>query len=143
MKKLYFLLFIILLHGCGYQPIYSSKNFIFKIGQINYEQTKLNKQIVRSLRSMSNKKASKTLNISLDTTKEKTVISKTKTGDPENFQLLITVKIKILDEEKIFLSKQNYSNNDNKFKLNEYETEIENQLISEIIDDILIYLTKF
>ena len=31
-------------------------------------------------------------------------------------------------------------NNENKFELNQFESEIEKQLISEIIDDILIYL---
>lgn len=143
MKKLYFFLLLIFLNACGYQPIYSSKNFVFKIGQINYEQSRLNKEIVRSLRSISNPEASKTLNLNLESVKEKIVVSKTKTGDPEKFELSISVKIKVLDEEKKFLSKQNYSNIDNKFKLNEYETEIENQLISKIIDDILIYLTKF
>ena len=64
-------------------------------------------------------------------------------GDPEIFELMILVKIEILDIQKNFKSKQNYNNNDNKFKLKEFESEIEKQLVSEIIDEILIYLTLF
>ena len=48
----------------------------------------------------------------------------------------------MLGNQKIFTNKQNYNNNDNKFQLNQYEKEVEDQLITEIIDDILIYLTK-
>ena len=47
-----------------------------------------------------------------------------------------------MDEQRIFLSKQNYNNNENKFKLNEYETELEEQLITDLINDILIYLAN-
>ena len=52
----------------------------------------------------------------------------------------ITINIKIKDDEKTFISEQTYNNNENKFELNQFESEIEKQLISEIIDDILIYL---
>tara|TARA_B110001452_G_C15126180_1_gene392469 strand:+ start:374 stop:808 length:435 start_codon:yes stop_codon:yes gene_type:complete len=143
MKKLYFSLIIILLIGCGYEPIYSSKNILFKVDQVYFEENNLNRQIVRSLRSISNQKAKKKLNINLSSEKLKKVVSKTKTGDPEIFELMILVKIEILDIQKNFKSKQNYNNNDNKFKLKEFESEIEKQLVSEIIDEILIYLTLF
>ena len=36
-----------------------------------------------------------------------------------------------------------YNNNENKFVLNQYEIEIEKQIINGIIEDILIYLAKF
>ena len=142
MRKIYLLLFIIFIPSCGFESIYSSKNFLFEIGKINFEENDRNRQIVRSLRSISNKNAQKILDIDLNSTLEKRVVSKTKTGDPETFELAILVTIKVLNREKIFVSKQNYSNNDNKFQLNQYEKEIEEQLVTEIIDDILIYLTK-
>tara|TARA_Y100000992_G_C21174003_1_gene447355 strand:+ start:235 stop:666 length:432 start_codon:yes stop_codon:yes gene_type:complete len=142
MRKIYLLLFIIFIPSCGFESIYSSKNFLFEIGKINFEENDRNRQIVRSLRSISNKDAQKILDIDLNSNLEKRVVSKTKTGDPETFELAILVTIKVLNREKIFVSKQNYSNNDNKFQLNQYEKEIEEQLVTEIIDDILIYLTK-
>ena len=55
---------------------------------------------------------------------------------------MITIDIKIQEEQKTFVTKQNYGNKENKFELNEYETQIEKQLINEIIDDILLYLAQ-
>ena len=142
MRNIYLLLFIIFIPNCGFESVYSSKNFLFEIGKINFEENDRNRQIARSLRSISNKNAQKVLDIELNSNLEKRVVSKTKTGDPETFELTVSVTIKVLKKEQVFVSQQNYSNNDNKFQLNQYEKEIEEQLVTEIIDDILIYLTK-
>ena len=142
MRNIYLLLFIIFIPSCGFESVYSSKNFLFEIGKINFEENDRNRQIARSLRSISNKNAQKVLDIELNSNLEKRVVSKTKAGDPETFELTVSVTIKVLKKEQVFVSQQNYSNNDNKFQLNQYEKEIEEQLVTEIIDDILIYLTK-
>lgn len=142
-KKNLFLIIILnlfLFQGCGYEPVYSSKNFVFKIGKIDYENNRINNQIARSLKSFSNKNAQNIIDLELNSKKEKDVISKNKSGDPQIFNLRITINIKIKDDEKTFISEQTYNNNENKFELNQFESEIEKQLISEIIDDILIYL---
>ena len=147
MKKILFLINILLIviftHSCGYEPVYSSKNFLFKIGKIEYENNKINNHIARSLKSLSNKNAQNILNLNLSSNKIKKVVSKNKSGDPEIFELSISIEIEIQNEKKTFFNKQNYNNNENKFELNEYEIEIEEQIINEIIDDILIYLVKF
>ena len=70
-------------------------------------------------------------------------VSKNKSGDAEIFEMKILINIKIKNKQKTFISLQNYNNNENKFELNQYEIEIEKQIINEIIDDILIYLAKF
>tara|TARA_Y100000992_G_C21242331_1_gene481386 strand:- start:8 stop:451 length:444 start_codon:yes stop_codon:yes gene_type:complete len=147
MKKVYFLLinlFVLsFLQGCGYEPVYSSKNFLFKVEKINYENNRINNQIARSLKSISNENAQNNLNLNLSSKKQKKVISKNKSGDPVIFELAILITIKIEGEEMIFVSKQSYNNNENKFELNEYENEIEEQLVNEIVDDILIFLAKY
>ena len=147
MKKKHFFiinfLILILLEGCGYEPIYSSKNFLFKIGKIDYENNQINNQVVRSLKSLSNQNARNTLDLKLSSTEEKRIVSKNKSGDAEIFELKILVEVIINDQQKSFSSSQNYNNNENKFELNQYEIEIEKQIINGIIDDILIYLAKF
>jgi len=147
MKKKYFfiinLLILTFLQGCGYEPIYSSKNFLFKIDKINYDNSKINNQIVRSLRSMSNQNSQNAFDLDLSSKKEKKIVSKNKSGDAEIFEMKILINIKIKNKQKTFISLQNYNNNENKFELNQYEIEIEKQIINEIIDDILIYLAKF
>lgn len=131
-----------MLPECGYEPIYSSKKFLFKINKINYENNKLNNRIAGSLKTISNENSNRILDLNLKSFKEKRVVSKSKTGDPEIFELSISITINAMDEQRIFLSKQNYNNNENKFKLNEYETELEEQLITDLINDILIYLAN-
>ena len=147
MKKIHFfiinLFILILLEGCGYEPVYSSKNFLFKIGKIDYENNQINNQVVRSLKSLSNQNARNTLDLKLSSTEEKRIVSKNKSGDAEIFELKILVEVIINDQQKSFSGFQNYNNNENKFDLNQYEIEIEKQIINGIIDDILIYLAKF
>ena len=133
---------IILLSGCGYEPVYSSKNFLFKIDKINHENNKINNQIARSLKTVSNNDAKNLLEFELNSNKEKVVVSKDKAGDPQIFELKISINIRLNDEEKKFESKQIYNNIENKFELNEYELEVETQIINKVIDDIIIYLSS-
>ena len=140
--KICFIL-LIFLQGCGYEPIYSSKNFLFKINKIDYDNNNINNQIASSLKSLSNDNAQNSLNLEIDSKKQKRIVSKSKSGNAEIFELKISVDILINEEQRTFSGLQSYNNNENKFELNEYEIEIEKQIIDEIFDDILIYLAKF
>ena len=146
MKKKYVLLagilIISLLSGCGYKPVYSSKNFLFKINKITHANNKINNQIARSLKSISNDNATNSLNFELSSKKEKIIISKNKNGDPEIFELKIFIDIIVKDKQKTFLNKQVYNNTQNKFELNEYEIQIERQIITKMIDEIIILLLE-
>ena len=119
MKKKYALLtsilIITLLAGCGYKPVYSSKDFLFKINEIKHTNNKINNQVVRSLKSISNNNATTSLNFELRSKKEKNTISKNKNGDPEIFELKIIIDIIVKDKQKTFLGKQVYNNTENKF----------------------------
>ena len=146
MKRKYILLINVLiitfLYGCGYKPVYSSKDLLFKINKVTHTSSKINNQIVRSLKSITNDEATNTLDLELNSNKEKIIISKNKNGDPEMFELKILVNIKVKNKEKNFLGKQVYKNIENKFELNEYEIQIERQIISKIIDEIIIFLLE-
>ena len=136
------LLIITLLYGCGYKPIYSSKNFLFKINEIKHTNNKIDNQIARSLKSISNDKTTNALNLELSSKKEKNTVSKNKNGDPEIFELKILINININNKQKTFLGKQVYNNIENKFELNEYEIQIERQIIPKIIDEIIIFILE-
>ena len=146
MKKKYILLtsllIISLLTACGYKPVYSSKDFLFKISEIKHDNKKINKRIARSLKSISNENATKSLTVELNSKKEKNIISKNKNGDPEIFELKIMINIIVKDKQKKFLGKQVYNNTENKFEFNEYEIQIENQIITKMIDEIIIFLSE-
>ena len=146
MKRKYILLINVLiitfLYGCGYKPVYSSKDLLFKINEVTHTSSKINNQIVRSLKSISNDEVTNTLDLELNSNKEKIIVSKNKNGDPEMFELKILVNIKVKNKEKNFLGKQVYKNIENKFELNEYEIQIERQIISKIIDEVIFFLLE-
>ena len=145
MKKkplVFYFFLIILLQACGYEPIYSSKNYLFKIENINYENNRINNQIVNSLRSISNKNAKNFINLDIKSRKDKNVISKDKSGDPLIFELTIFADVVINGKQKKFMGKQLYNNKKNKFELNEYEIELEKQITDNIINEIFIHLGR-
>ena len=146
MKRKYILLIniliITLLYGCGYKPVYSSKDLLFKINKVNHDNSKISNQIARSLKSISNDETANTLNLELNSNKEKIIVSKNKNGDPEIFELKILVNIKVKNREKTFSGKQLYKNVENKFELNEYEIQIEKQIISRVIDEVILFLLE-
>lgn len=150
MKKvnIFSLLLIILLFktSCGYTPIYSSSNFELKIKKIDYEPNILNKQIVQTLSSLSNPSASKEYNISVNTLNEKNIVSKNSKGETVIFEKKIVLELELYNEEnrynKKFSSKINYNNNDNKFELNQYEIEIEKQIIDDLIEEVILYFSN-
>ena len=145
-KKIYLILLstiIIIVNGCGYTPIYSSKINSFKINNIEYEDNKINKKIVKSLKSISNINSPNEINLIISSSKEKKVLSKNKNGKAEIFELKINLNVTYLNSVETLSIKQNYNNFDNKFQLKEYEKIIEKQLIDGLVDNLINYLTNF
>ena len=136
------ILIITLLYGCGYKPVYSSKDLLFKINKVNHDNSKISNQIARSLKSISNDETANTLNLELNSNKEKIIVSKNKNGDPKIFELRILVNIQVNNKKKTFLEKQVYKNIENKFELNEYEIQIEKQIITKVIDEVIFFLLE-
>ena len=59
--------------------------------------------------------------------------------------MTVLVNLKIIEEkkikaEKVFTKKFSYSNNSNKFSLNQYQKDIEKNLRDKIIENIVTYL---
>jgi hypothetical protein len=140
------LLTITLISNCGYKPIYSTSNLDLKLNKINFESNKINNQIVRSLQLFSNPDGSKSYDINIETKKEKRIVSKNSKGDTELYELKINLKMivetKTKKIAKNFENKIKYNNNDNKFELKQYETEIEKQMISDLIEQIIIFFDE-
>jgi len=146
-KKAGLILFFLLL-SCGYKPIYSSKNMNFSIKEIQKENTPLNNEFARSLKSFSNNENSNQIKIDIDSEKKIEIKSKDSKGNPNLYELRVTLKTVIYNEvtgkilKKEFNQKLNFKNRDDKFQLNQYQKEIEKLLIGKIIEDILSYLSN-
>ena len=75
----------------------------------------------------------------------KTITSKNKKGNPEIFYTKIQVNVDIIENDKIknktiFEEGFEYKNKSSKFKLNEYEKNIQKNLINKLSKDLIEYL---
>ena len=85
--------------------------------------------------------------ITLNTTKEKIIISKDSEGDPTKFELLITTIYEIKNDQKLLLNrkverKNIYNNINDKFKLEQSEKIIIENLSEKISDNIISSITN-
>ena len=131
-KKIFYLVLIIAISGCGYQSLYKINNkFNFSINEIFQSGEKdINRKIIRRISGIEEKKLSYDLIID---SKELSIIVNFKLSDPNNKDLIF--------KEKEFSSQYIYKNSDNKFELSQTIRIKKEDLINKIIEDILIYLT--
>ena len=149
MKKIIIIVIaLFILNNCGYTPIYSSKEKNFYIEKISKKNSsKLNSKFANNLKIFSNNNSKNIIEIEIDSVKKIETSQKDNKGDPSRFQMTIVLNINIISENynktKTFSSDFNYSNDSNKFSLKQYEKEIENNLISKIVEKSIIYLSDF
>ena len=152
MKKklnILFFLIIIFLHSCGFEPIFSSKNIkdakLVSIHEVKFEvYSDLNNLFLRKFRYFQKDEENlKKFNLTLNINETKKIISKNKLGDPETFNIEISVDVVILNTENNILNSRtisknrNYNNLNNKFDLKQEENIIKNNIVDEIVDEIL------
>ena len=146
MKKI-LLIFILILYGCGYQPIYVNKNLNnLEFNEILLKGEKdLNRIIVDSL-SLKENKSNLLLNkiqVTTNTLVEET--SKNSKGQVQTYRTIINVELLITNNQEIIKNKKfmedfSYNSRDNKFELVEYQDEVRDDIIKKIIEEIVIYL---
>ena len=148
MKNKFFLFFLSLLFlsNCGYKPIYSTKNLNFTIENIEKSNTSLNNKFEKSINSLKNTENDKKINIKIESEKKIKIKSKDSKGNALVFEIEIYLKFTSPNidnkREKLFLRKITFNNSDDKFKLKQYENELEDILINEIVEDLINYLSS-
>ena len=147
--KIIYLLVILLLSGCGFTPIYSNKNSDFKVVDVKMNlNNNLTNYIENRLFSFSNTNASKSFSIEINLEEEIIVILKDSKGDPLKNKLVTKIEIVVNDDQKNKVSSKNfseefnYSIQDNKFNMKQYEQNIRQNLIQDISEQILSYLSN-
>ena len=139
---------LMILVGCGYQPIYSSKNLNFNINQLELKgDIDLNRQIRDRLSNFQSNKSDQSViyNIKINTTSNRKISTKDAKGNPALYALTVTINLSyssLIESEKnkSFSESIGYENNDNKFDLKRYENTLKKNLTNTIIDDILLFL---
>jgi hypothetical protein len=147
MKKIFFVLLFIVA-SCGYQPLYNIDKEIDKIKISNIKiigDISLGKKIYSNL-ALKIVKDKSLYKLILNNKKNIVVTSKDSKGQVISYRTTITVQLSFLDNEDNLIKDKTlskdflYNTKDNKFKLKEYQIEIENNLINKITEDINIYL---
>ena len=148
MKKI-FILFLLIIASCGYQPIYKMDQniHILKIKEIKLTGDKTLGEKISKRLSLKIIKNDKSLNkLDIDSQINVTETSKNSKGQVTSYRTTISSIISIIDSNDNLVRKKNVSKQfsynvlANKFKLKEYQEEIENNLINQIIRDIKIFL---
>ena len=149
MKKIFLILIILFLNGCGYTPLYSSKDSNYKVISLKKNvNNSLTNYVQNSIEVISNENAKKSLNISFDYNENISVILKNSKGDPTKNRLNVVIDLSLLDSnDNLITSKQfsesfEYNIDDNKFNLKQYEKNIKFNLIEDITQQILVFLAS-
>ena len=149
MKKIFLILIILFLNGCGYTPLYSSKDSNYKVTSLKKNvNNSLTNYVQNSIEVISNENAKKNLNISFDYNENISVILKNSKGDPTKNRLNVVIDLSLLDSnDNLITSKQfsesfEYNIDDNKFNLKQYEKNIKFNLIEDITQQILVFLAN-
>ena len=149
MKRIFLVLVIIFLNGCGYTPLYSSKDSNYKV--ISFKKNlnnSLTNYIQNSIEVLSNENADKSLKISFEYNENILIVLKDSKGDPAKNRLNVVIDLSLFDNsDNLIISKKfsesfEYSIDDNKFNLKQYEKNIKLNLVEDITQQILVFLAS-
>jgi len=143
-------LIFLTLANCGYQPIYSGKNNIdLLISTIELEGDKnINRKIILLTRLKEGNIQKNSYNLKLKSDKKISIIAKNKSGNPSVYRTTINVELTLkntADLNKIYKTKNfsmsfTYNNVENKFDLQQYQKDIEKNLVNNVVEKIEIFL---
>tara|TARA_B100001057_G_scaffold192677_1_gene193605 strand:- start:2382 stop:2825 length:444 start_codon:yes stop_codon:yes gene_type:complete len=144
MKKLLIILMLFTL-SCGYKPIFSKNDeLILEFNKIITNGDKrINKQIFNNINIKEN--LSNNRELSLNTIYNIEETSKNSKGQVTTYRSIISTTLIITKDNKVIKSKYfindfSYNNKDNKYELTKYQNEIKNNLISELSEEIILFL---
>ena len=149
MKKT-FIVLLLILTSCGYQPLYKTDQKIKKlnISEVIYSGDQKINEVIYTKLPFALVKNDESLNkLSLESKKEIKITSKDSKGQALSYRTIINVKILVLNnngdilDQKIVQKNFSYNADENKFKFKEYQDKIEKNLIDTIIEDLIIHLT--
>ena len=141
-----FLILLFIVTGCGFTPIYTSKNSNFAITQLGTTgDNKLNRIIIEKLTNYKDANASKQLILTINTSLNKEVSSKDSKGNPKTYRINLKSNIVITDSKgnetnKLFIKSIDYNNKNNKSDLKKLENETSKNLAEKIAEEIVGYL---
>tara|TARA_Y100000768_G_C23982481_1_gene686675 strand:+ start:710 stop:1156 length:447 start_codon:yes stop_codon:yes gene_type:complete len=134
---------------CGYSPIYLKNDINFpEFKEVILEGNQdLSNQVINSL-SLKRNNENKALNeLYLKTFYKIDETSKNSKGQVQSYRSTISLNLEIskngeIIKNRMFKKEFSYSSKNNKFDLVQYQDEIKNNLIKEIIEEIILFLNS-
>ena len=134
--------------SCGYTPIYQTEQSSkIKLDIINYSgDKKLGRSLIKGFERLKNNKSGNVYDLNFISSKRESIASKDKKGNISTYKLLIEVDFNLKSKKnnkvfsKKFIKETTYNSMSNKFELNQYKLNLEKSMISQILQDINIYL---
>ena len=136
-----------MLNNCaGYEPIFSSKDVNFYIGEITIkEDNKLIRNIVKNLKPYTIQNDKRRINLELNLDIKEAITLKDSKGNTVSEEMGIALEVKTIlennDQIKFnFSEKFTFNNQSNKFELNQYKKRMQINLVEKIYQDLIIRL---
>ena len=135
---------LILLTACGYTPILSTKVNNLRFKEFNtLGDEKISLSVLKNLNI--NKSVDSKNDLEIYSEYQRVISSKNKKGNPEVFNLILNVNIKLMEDnsalsEKNFYENITLKNEKNKFNLKKKENNLKSNLINKISQDVRKYL---
>ena len=134
--------------SCGYAPIYQSDQKLnIKLEIINSSGDKgINREIVKNLEKYRDNDTNNIFDLSINSTKKEDIVTKDKKGNATSFKLTLEVDINLINNSnnknfiKKFTKYNSFNSKNNKFELDQYRLNLEKNMISQILQDINLYL---
>jgi len=149
MKNLKYLFVFFFLISCGYTPIYqANQNSNIKLDTINYSgNKKLGRSITKGVERFKKNKSDNVYDLNFISSKKESIASKDKKGNISTYKLLIEIGFNLKNKEtnkvfsKKFTKETTYNSMNNIFELSQYKLNLEKNMISQILQDINIFLS--
>ena len=149
MKNLKYLFIFFFLLSCGYTPIYQTdQNSKIKLDIINYSGNKeLGRSIIKGVERLKNNASTNIYDLNFTSSKKEAIAAKDKKGNISTYKLIIEIDVSLKNKEnnkvfsKKFSEETTYNSMNNKFELNQYKLNLEKNMISQILQDLNIFLS--
>ena len=148
MKNIILLIILISLSSCsGYKAILTSKDINFNILDIKVnENDRISNRIKKNLKVYSDQEQKENkISLEINSVKQVYAIAKDSKGNDSVYEMKVITNIEIInldtDNKKIkFEEKFSFNNQSNKFELEQYKKDIEQDLIDKIVEKLILNL---
>jgi len=151
MKKFTFslLLIYLLLTGCDYQPLYSSKNLKnFSLDNIEFnESSEINDLLNNSLRRYQINESDNSYNVLINSDYKKIEREKDSSGKITQFEIIINVRFELFNKDRKdnfeFTESTLMQNYSNKIEEQQYERSIKSNMVRNIVNKFELKIRNF